>query len=129
MSSDNAVLLFASAVAQWFTAAAAIWLTWWAAQSRDALVLRVLAMVLVVVPAMLWPLVTMAVTLNYEAVSRTAFLYGVLGAGVAVLRAVFLGIWAAVSRDRPYLRIGGAVIAVLQLAGLMVQGIGALVRW
>ena len=130
MSGENLVLLVIGMVAQWITAAAMIWLTWWAAQSRDAPALRVIAMVLVIVPALLWPFLTMRLSLDtYGSASRGAFLFGVSAAGIALLRALFLVIWAIVSKDRAYLRIGGGIIAGLMSVGLVMQAVGSLGRW
>ena len=129
MNAENVVLLLVSVVVQWFTAAGMIWLTWWAAQSRDAPALRVIALVLVVVPALFWPVLTFSMTLDSGgSASRRIFLIGVVSAGVMIIRALLLTVWAIVSKDRPYLRIGGGVIAFLSIAGLALQGIGSLIR-
>ena len=130
MSDAAPIFLLLGIAAQWFTAAASIWLTWWAAQSRDALALRVSAMALVIVPALFWPTATMWLSsAGAGSMTSRAFLYGIVAAGIAALRALFLGGWSAVSRDSPHLRIGGAVIALLEVAGLAMQGIGLLARW
>lgn len=120
--------LLASMVGQWLAAAASIWLTWWAAQSRDALPLRIGAMTLVVVPALLWPAVTVAISMDQTgAVTSRAFLFGVLSAGVSLLRAIFLGVWATVSNDSAHLRIGGAVTAGLLVVSLALGLVGLVV--
>ncbi|WP_425228447.1 hypothetical protein [Sphingomonas sp.] len=115
---------------QWSIAAAAIWLTWWAAQSRDTPTLRVIAMTLVVVPALGWPLLTAWMTTGaYETISRRAFVFGAANVAIGIVRALFLAGWAALSRDRTYLRAGAAVIAGGQLLLLAGQAIVAVAQW
>lgn len=129
MSSIDLTVLIITAFAQWTATAGMLWLTWWAAQSRDPQALRIVAMVLVVVPALLWPLLSMSITMGgTESITSRAVLIGAMGAVVAVVRAFFLVVWAIVSKDRQYLRVGGGVIAFLQLAGLGVQLLGGLLR-
>jgi hypothetical protein len=112
---------------QWLSAAGMIWLVWWAAQSRDALAWRVLAGVLVVVPALAWPVLTLMITMNsYQTVSNRALMFGILSASVTVLRALLLITWAITSKDRLYLRIGGGVIAMLSAVELSIAALASL---
>ena len=129
MTSASTIFLMFGLVGQWLTAAGSIWLTWWAAQSRDAPPLRVIAMILVVGPALLWPWLTFTISANgYGSMVGRASMIGMLGVGVGVLRAMFLAVWAIVSGDRPGLRIGGAIVAGLLLVGMMIRGLGTLAR-
>jgi hypothetical protein len=105
-------------ITQWAAAAATLWLTWWAAQSRDSQALRVIAIVLVVVPALISPLIS--IPRPYATPAEQAALISLVFGGISLLRAILLIVWAIVSRDRAYLRIGGGVIAALTILGMIV---------
>lgn len=128
MSISNPEVLLASLLAQWVATAGSLWLTWWAAQSRDALALRVIAMVLVIAPAVLMPVLNYAIMVDRSSVTRMAVLFGLSAAVIAFARGIFLIVWAIVSKDRSYLRIGGAVIAALLILGIAIQALPSLLR-
>jgi hypothetical protein len=108
---------------QWLGAAAAFWLVWWAALTRDGPAFRVIALTLAIVPALLTPLLTIYIQSAQLPVSSIGFLYAAVLFVVEVCRALFLVVWAIVSKDRPGLRIGGAVIAGLLVLHVVAAGV------
>lgn len=128
MSISNPEVLLASLLAQWIAVAGSLWLTWWAAQSRDTVALRVIAMVLVIAPAVLMPMLNYAIMTDRSSVTRMAALFGLSAAVISFARGIFLIVWAIVSRDRSYLRVGAAVIAALLILGIAIQALPSLLR-
>ncbi len=100
---------------QWLGTAAAFWLVWWAARSRDAMALRIVALTLAIVPALLMPIVTTMIPYYRGFTSAATIGMGIalISAAIGLLRALFLILWAIVSKDTAGLRGGGAVIAGL----------------
>jgi hypothetical protein len=100
---------------QWLGTAAAFWLVWWAAQSRDATALKIIGLVLAIVPALLMPVLSLMIPF-YRVVSSAASIgttFALISAAVGIARALFLAIWAIASKDAAILRIVGGVIAGL----------------
>jgi hypothetical protein len=124
MSEDGAMDSVAIAVmvlAQWTATASSLWLTWWAAQSRDPLALRVIALVLVIIPAVISPLLTLPGMAMSMSVSERAMMISLFFGGFSVLRAILLFVWAIISKDRADLRIIGGLIALLLVVLIGVQ--------
>jgi hypothetical protein len=110
------------AISQWTATASTLYLVWWAAQTRDAAAFRIIALALVLIPALVGPIISIprpnaSMT---EHMMLLTFFFG----GIAVLRAIFLIVWAIVSKDGQGLRVGGGIVAAVGLIGLVVQ-IGA----
>lgn len=100
---------------QWLGTAAAFWLVWWAARSRDATALKVVALLLAVVPAVLMPILTLLIPYyrDFSSVRNIGMMIAITSAAVGIVRALFLAIWAIVSKDATMLRAIGGVIAGL----------------
>ncbi len=111
----NATSTAAVLLPQWLSTAGAFWLVWWAAQSRDGVAFRALALTFAIVPAVLMPLLTIAVRSGEMSAANMSAMFTVVAIGVSALRGLFLLVWAIASRDAPALRIGGGVIALLLL--------------
>ncbi len=100
---------------QWLGTAAAFWLVWWAARSRDATALKVIALIVAIVPALLMPILSLMIP-YYRGFSSAASIgttIALISAAVGIVRALFLVIWAITSKDAAILRTVGAVIAGL----------------
>nr|WP_299904513.1 hypothetical protein [Sphingomonas bacterium] len=104
---------------QWLATCSAFWLIWWAARSGDATAFKAVAIALAVVPALLMPILTtllpqyLRVSYSY---SQIGMIIGAVGAAIGISRALFLIIWASLSKDETVLRVVGWVIAGLVLA-------------
>jgi hypothetical protein len=100
---------------QWLGTAAAFWLVWWAAQSRDATALKIVGLVLAIVPALLMPILSLMIPLyrGFSSAASIGTTFALISAAVGIARALFLAIWAIASKDAAILRIVGGVIAGL----------------
>ena len=126
MMTSMAELLFSPYIA----AAEAILLTWWAARTRDGAAFRIVALVLVIVPVVLLPLLTLSVQFGDGPIAQRMMVPSIAGAVAGLTRALFLLVWAVISKDKAGLRVGGGVIAGLQLAHLLLLLISAtLLTW
>ena len=110
---------------QWLGTAAAFWLVWWAARSRDATALKVVALALAIVPALLMPILSLMIPFyrDFSSAANIGTMIALISAAVGIVRALFLVIWAIASKDAAMLRIVGAVIAglliICYLIGIM----------
>ena len=113
---------------QWLGTAAAFWLVWWAARSRDATALKVVALLLAIVPAVLMPILTLIIPYYRDvmSVSNIGMTIAIASAVVGIVRALFLAIWAMVSKDVTVLRAVGGVIAGLLIVGYLIGFMAAI---
>ena len=113
---------------QWLGTAAAFWLVWWAARSRDATALKVVALLLAIVPAVLMPILTLIIPYYRDvmSVSNIGMTIAFTSAVVGIVRALFLAIWAMVSKDVTVLRAVGGVIAGLLIVGYLIGFMAAI---
>jgi hypothetical protein len=102
---------------QWLGTAAAFWLVWWAARSRDATALKIVGLVLAIVPALLMPVLSLMIPFyrGFSSAASIGTTFALISAAVGIARALFLAIWAIASKDAAILRIVGGVIAGLLL--------------
>jgi len=100
---------------QWLGTAAAFWLVWWAARSRDATALKIVGLVLAIVPALLMPILSLMIPFyrGFSSAASIGTTFALISAAVGIARALFLTIWAIASKDAAILRIVGGVIAGL----------------
>jgi hypothetical protein len=100
---------------QWLGTAAAFWLVWWAARSRDATALKIVGLVLAIVPALLMPVLSLMIPFyrGFSSAASIGTTFALISAAVGIARALFLAIWAIASKDAAILRIVGGVIAGL----------------
>jgi hypothetical protein len=115
-------------VPQWLGTAAAFWLIWWAARSRDATALKVVALALAIVPAVLMPILTVMIPYyrDFSSVANIGMMIAIASAAVGILRALFLVIWAIASKDTATLRGVGAVIAGLLIVCYLIGFMAAM---
>ncbi|THD37962.1 MAG: hypothetical protein E7773_03010 [Sphingomonas sp.] len=107
--------------AQWTGVFGAFWLTWWAARSHDALAYRIIAVTLVILPAVAIPIAVLVVQ-NADRLGSGRFMIVSIATGVVgVVRGLFLIFWALLSKDTNALRAVGLVAAALMLAGVAAQ--------
>jgi hypothetical protein len=100
---------------QWLGTAAAFWLVWWAARSRDAAAFKIVGLALAIVPALLMPILSLMIPYyrGFSSAASIGTMIALISAGVGIVRALFLVIWAIASKDAAILRIVGGVIAGL----------------
>lgn len=120
----NAITAATILLPQWIATASAFWLIWWAAKSRDP-GFPLVALILAIAPAVLLPFVSVFVQTGQLPVSSISAIFTITTFAVSAIRGLYLGVWAAVSKDEAYLRIGGAAIAAL-LTLWMLFGVAAL---
>ena len=100
---------------QWLGTAAAFWLVWWAARSRDPMALKIVALIVAIVPALLMPILSLMIPYyrGFSSAASIGTMIALISAAIGIARALFLIIWAIASKDAAILRIVGAVIAGL----------------
>jgi hypothetical protein len=100
---------------QWLGTAAAFWLVWWAARSRDATALKAIALIVAIVPALLMPILSLMIPYyrGFSSAASIGTMIALISAAIGIVRALFLIIWAIASKDAAILRMVGAVIAGL----------------
>ena len=103
----------------WLSAAVSIWITWWAAQSRDPVALRAIAMATIIVPALVYPVINL-VPMS-ESVAQRILVITLTGMIVGLARGLVLLVWAGVSHDPAYLRIAGSAAGAASLLAALLQ--------
>jgi hypothetical protein len=100
---------------QWLGTAAAFWLVWWAARSRDAAAFKIVGLAVAIVPALLMPILSLMIPYyrDFSSAASIGTTIALISAAIGIVRALFLVIWAIASKDPAILRIVGAVIAGL----------------